>query len=110
MAPKQEKVVSLGSLNQSELVLLANWNKLNASRALTREQLLEMLNTLTPNEQPGPFDRERQVLSDWLKRYWSSVRMQVPKKVCPDCFQCRDIQILDCYTANRANLGGSHGR
>jgi hypothetical protein len=107
MAPKTDKVVSLRDLNQSELVLLANWNGLNASRALPRETLIDMLTNLTPNSEPGPFDKERHDLSEYMKAYWYKLRMQAYKKVCPDCYKCRDLQVLEHYLANRINIGGS---
>ena len=105
MAPNREIEIDLSELNHSELVLLANWNGLNASRALPREELEEMLATLTPNRRPGPFDKVRQELSDWLVKYWARIQMQVPKKVCPNCHECREFQVLDCFAANRENLG-----
>jgi hypothetical protein len=103
MAKLPEKEYTLDSLNHSELVLLANFNGLNASRAAPREVLIDHLQTFTPFEE-RPFDWMREALNTWLVRWWNRLRMQMPKKVCPDCYQCRDAQILDCYSRNRANL------
>ena len=107
MAPRQEVEIDLTELNHSELVLLANWCGLNMSRAVPREAILEALDTLTPNRGTGPFERERKNLNEWLRRWWSVVQMQVSKKVCPDCYRCREIQVLDCYSMNRVNIEGS---
>ena len=105
MAKLPDADYDLDSMNHSELVQLANYNGLNASRAAPREVLIEHLKTFTRFEE-RPFDGMRHDLSQWLQRWWSRLRMQMPKKVCPDCFQCRDAQILDCYSRNRANIEG----
>lgn len=96
---------SLDALNHTELVQLANYNGLNASRAAPREVVIEHLRSFTPFEE-RPFDWMRDAMHKWLVRWWSRLRMQVPKKVCPDCYMCRDAQILDCYSSNRANIEG----
>ena len=90
-------------LNHTELVQLANWNGLKASRAYPRERIIEALENYQPFED-GPFDHWRVKLSKWLHRWWSIVRMQVPKKVCPRCDLCRDAQVLDCYMKNKTNI------
>lgn len=95
----------LDALNHSELVQLANFNGLNASRAAPREVIIEHLVTFTPFEE-RPFDWMRNSLNKWMLRWWKRLRMQMPKKVCPDCYQCRDSQILDCYQRNRKNIEG----
>ena len=106
MVPRKEIVLDLTELNHSELVLLANWNGLNVSRGIPREVIEDLLNSLTPNELESGFDKMRTELSNWLIKYWPRIQMQVPKKVCPHCHECREIQILDCYEANRENVGG----
>jgi hypothetical protein len=106
MAAKPGKEVSLHLMNQSELVTLANYNELNASRAIPQGQLIEMLQSLTPSRDPGPFDKERYELSQYMIRHWDKFQMQVYKKVCPDCYKCRDLQVLEHYLANRVNIGG----
>lgn len=92
------------SLNHSELIALARWNDLPASRGHSREELIQSLQTLTPLEKHNQFDAMRTSMSNWLVRWWDKVRMQVPKKVCPNCFECRDIQILSCYSKNEASI------
>jgi hypothetical protein len=94
----------LEGMNHSELVATARWNDLPASRAFSREELLRSLRTLTPIEKPNPFDAMRTSMSAWLIRWWDKLQMQAAKKVCPNCFECRDIQILDCYTKNEASI------
>lgn len=94
----------LNSLNHSELVLLAKWCGLPASRGFPREVLVQSLETFAPTELPVPLDEKRQQMSEWLQRWWDSFQMQVAKKVCPQCHLCRDLQVLDCYTRNERNI------
>lgn len=101
--------VNLEDLNHSELVALVKWKDLPASPAYSREELLESLRTLRPIERPDPFDAMRASMSAWLNRWWSALRMQVPKKVCPNCRECRDLQVLDCYSKNEASIKKSPG-
>ncbi len=96
--------IDLDDLNNSELVLLAKWCGLPASRAMPRQILKESLETFIPVDVPLPFDDKRKEMKKWLLRWWDSVRMQVPKKVCPNCENCKDLQVLDCYTRNAANI------
>lgn len=100
--PKIE--IDLDMLNHTELVLLAQWCGLPASRAMPRDVLVESLETFTPTEIPVPFDDKRKQLSEWQKRWWHVIRMQVPKKACPNCHLCRDIQVLDCYLHNERSI------
>lgn len=102
--------IDLSELNHSELVLLAKWCDLPASRALPREVLIESLQSFQPVDIPIPFDKKRQEMSNWLKRWWDVVRMQVSKKVCPRCDLCKDLQVLDCYTKNEANINPKRAR
>jgi hypothetical protein len=104
MARLPEIHVDLTVLNHSELVLLAKWCGLPASRGMSREVLIESLETFQPSELPIPFDEKRQLMSEWLKRWWSNIRMQMPKKVCPNCRLCRDLQVLDCYSENEKQI------
>jgi len=96
--------IDLSELNHSELVMLAKWCGLPASRAVPRDLLVESLEAFTPIEAPMPLDEKRKQMSEWMKRWWNVVRMQVPKKVCPDCTKCHDLQVLDCYTRNESNI------
>jgi hypothetical protein len=102
MAKTPRLHVDLQSLNQSELILLAKWNDLPASRAMSREMLIDSLENFHPVDAPMPVDDLRKLVSTWLTRNWDRVRMQLPKKVCPDCFKCRDLQVLNCYTKNES--------
>jgi hypothetical protein len=104
MARLPEIHVDLTVLNHSELVLLAKWSGLPASRGLPREVLIESLETFTPSELPIPFDEKRRQLQEWLERWWNNIRMQMPKKVCPDCSLCKDLQVLDCYSENERQI------
>lgn len=104
MAKLPEFHVDLAVLNHSELVMLAKWCGLPASRGIPREVLIESLETFTPSKLPVPFDKMREQMNEWLKRWWNNLRMQVPKKVCPDCYRCRDLQVLDCYSRNESKI------
>jgi hypothetical protein len=100
MASVPSLSLDLVELNHTELVLLAKWCGLPASRGIPREVLIESLETFKPIDVAIPFDEKRHTLSTWITRNWSIVRMQVPKKVCPKCNLCKDLQVLDCYTVN----------
>jgi hypothetical protein len=102
--------IDLENLNHSELVLLAKWCELPASRAMPREKLIDSLETFKPVEGAVPFQDLAETLSTWLLRWWDRVRMQAAKKVCPKCHKCRDMQVLDCYTRNRANINPKRPR
>jgi hypothetical protein len=108
MATKLPNVeVNLEALNHSELVLLANWCMLGVTRADTREAIIQALETMTPlNTAPAFFD-EADRMSRWIQYHWDVFRMQVGKRVCPNCMECRDLQNLDCYQHNRLNLEGA---
>ncbi len=110
MARIPEVHIDLSDLNHSELVLLAKWCGLPASRAIPREVLMQSLETFDPVDVPIPLDKQRKQMSDWLKRWWDVVRMQVPKKVCPDCMKCSDLQVLDCYSRNESNINPKRAR
>ena len=96
--------IDLGDLNHSELVALANWCGLKANRGIPRAILYEHLQRLIPFAEEDPFDNMREGISHWLKSYWDRFRLQVGKKVCPNCYKCRELQVLDCYMTNRENL------
>jgi len=103
----QEVQVTLDDLNDSEIVLLCHWVGIKASRAWPRPLLIHALENFEPIEVEQPLDDERRKMSQFLQRWWERVRMQVAKKVCPNCFECREMQILDCYTKNKKHIGGS---
>jgi hypothetical protein len=102
--------IDLSELNHTELVLLARWNDLPASRAIPRGVLESSLRTFVPVDVPIPLDDKRKEMSDWLKRWWDMVRMQVAKKVCPACEKCSDLQVVDCYTRNESNINPKRAR
>jgi len=98
--------IDLDELNHSELVLLAEWCGLPASRGVPRRILIKALNEFEPIEIQNPIDKNRLAVSRWLERLWDRVQMQVGKKVCPNCYACRDIQVLECHALNRKQIGG----
>jgi hypothetical protein len=96
--------IDLDDLNHSELVTLASWCGLRANRGMPREVLYEHLQSFKPFKPEDPFDGARGAISSWLNRHWDRFRLQVAKKVCPNCEQCRDLQVLDCYMKNHKHL------
>jgi hypothetical protein len=106
LVKRQEEYPDLDDLNDSELVLLCNWMGIGASRAWPREELLFSLENFEALDIDGPVDEDRGILSDFLKRIWRRIQMQMSKKVCPNCHECRELQVLECYRKNRKHLGG----
>lgn len=96
----------LSELNDSELVLLCQWVGMGASRGWPREVLISTLENFEPVEIDLPYAYEQEILSQFLEKYWKRIRMQVSKKVCPNCSECREMQVLECYGKNRKHLGG----
>jgi hypothetical protein len=96
--------VNFDELNHSELVLLANWNQLGATRANTREEIIQALEIMQPLNTPAAFRDEAERLSAWINLHWNVFQMQVGKRVCPNCDQCSDLQNLECYRLNRSRL------
>ena len=104
----------LNSMNHSELVLMALWVGIKASRAFPREELIQAILKLepfdmTPNadSEKAPMDKQ-EILSGWLKRNWSRVQMSVPKRVCPSCFKCSTSQVLFCFERFRSRMYGGN--
>jgi len=105
MVREQELDIDLSDLNHSELILLARWNGLNASRAVPREEIIEALSTFQPLPYPQPFEEEGKRLSAWMTRWWKDkLRMQAEKKVCPRCRFCQEAQVILCFNVNRHNI------
>jgi hypothetical protein len=98
--------IDLDMVNHTELVRLCQWMDIPATRGIPREVLVQALETFTDPEIPNPFDECRQQVSQFLERYWDRIRMQAQKKVCPDCFLCRDLQALECFNMNKKSLRG----
>ena len=103
---KSDSDVNLNDLNDSELVLLCSWLGIRASRAWPRDLLIYSLENFEPVDIPQPFDEERTKMSGFLKMHWDRFRLQVDKKVCPNCFECREMQIMSCFNKNRRRIGG----
>ena len=61
--------MELEDLNHSELVALANWCGLNASRGIPRSVLYDHLRRFIPFREETPFDRMRVDVSSWIKGY-----------------------------------------
>lgn len=98
--------IDLNDLNDSELVVLCNWVDIRASRAWPRDLLIWSLENFEPIDIEQPFDTERERMSEFLKLYWDRFRLQVDKKVCPNCFECRELQIMACYNKNKRRIEG----
>ena len=106
--PRQPEIpkVELHELNDSELAALCSWVGIKASRAWPRWLLVQSLEQFVDYEVPNPLVARRAKVSGWLMRYWDRIRMQMRKKVCPACENCRDLQALECYDLNRKNIEG----
>ena len=96
----------LNEMNQSELVALCQWIGIKASRAWPREFLTRALENFETYELPDPIGERHTRMSTWLKKYWDRAQMQAKKKSCPNCEYCRDMQVLECYYANKKNIEG----
>lgn len=96
--------IDLTELNHSELVVLAKWCGLPASRAFPREDLINSLETFIPIDLPLPIVDVRNALMGWLNRWISKLRMQFGKKVCPACNNCRELQVLACFKRNESQI------
>jgi len=110
MARYPDNPIDLTALNHSELVVLAKWCGLPASRGISREALIESLETYNPTNLPIPFSEKGKQLSEWIQRHWDNLRMQMPKKICPNCRLCSDLQVLDCYSRNERQFKASPTR
>ena len=98
--------IDLDELNDTELVALCNWVGIRASRAWPRGLLIESLETFEPIDIDQPLDVERGRMGNYLRMYWDRYRLQVDKKVCPNCFECSELQILSCYNKNKKRIEG----
>lgn len=98
--------IDLDQLNDSELVRLCQWVGIEASRSWPRKLLVHTLENFEASDFEDPIDKYRYRLSEWLKMHWKRIRMQMDKKVCPDCYLCRDLQVLECYNDNRRKIEG----
>jgi len=98
--------IDLNDLNDSELVALCNWVDIRASRAWPRDLLIWSLENFEPVDIAQPFDVERGRMKAYLKMYWDRYQLQVDKKVCPNCFDCSELQILSCYNKNKKRIEG----
>jgi len=98
--------IDLNEINQSELVALCKWVGVPASRGWPRDLLIEALECFSPQDIPDPLDLYRDKVSGLLNRYWERIKMQVQKKVCPNCENCRDLQVLACFNKNRHHIEG----
>ena len=99
-----EEEVDLSELNHTELVQLAQWLGLPASRGVPRDDLILSIENLSPLAFTSSTEEMRTKLMSWLTRHWEKIQMQAAKKVCPRCNLCRDAQVLECYTKNRRYL------
>lgn len=103
---KGEVEFDLNHLNHSELVALAWWIDIQASRAVPREMLIHAIENFVGISFADSVRVKGEKLSAWLGRYWEQIQMQAKKRVCPDCRLCRDAQVLECYELNKSKFGG----
>lgn len=99
--------IDLQSVNSSELVALCRWVGIkSASRGWSRDLLIEALESFQDFEVDDPIDPYRKMMREFLLRYWERVQMQAPKKTCPECYNCRDLQVMECFNRNRTAIMG----
>jgi hypothetical protein len=99
----KEEDLDLDQVNRSELVEICHWAGIaSASRAWPRELLVQSLKEFNDPDITNPIDLKREKMEVFQQKYWDRIRMQAPKKVCPKCHECRDLQVLACYDLNRA--------
>lgn len=98
--------IDLGRVNHSELTRLCQWVGIPASRGIPRGVLIQMLENFESLDIANPIDEDRKVVSQFLHKYWDRIRMQAQKRVCPNCFLCQDIQVLECFNMNKKSLKG----
>ena len=101
-----EVELDLNDLNHSELVAMARWMDMKASRGIPRDVLIHAIENLVGVDYQDSVRVKGEKLSAWLNRYWEVFQLQVKKKVCPDCHLCRDAQVLECYELNKRKFGG----
>jgi hypothetical protein len=102
MKIKEEGFV-LSELNHTELVGLARWIGIkNVTRGWPRELILQCIEGLNDPDIKNPVDVRRRKMEVFQQKYWDRIRMQAPKKVCPRCGECRDLQVIACYDLNRS--------
>lgn len=98
----KEESFDLDEVNHSELVEMAKWSGIKANKGWPRQVLIECIKSFNDPDIPNPMDAKRQKMEVFQKKYWDRIRMQAPKKVCPKCSECRDLQVLACYDLNRS--------
>jgi len=97
--------VDFDEINHTELVKLCHWVGMpNVSRAIPRDMIIQTLEQLDVIDIHNPVDKKREELSNWMKRYWSVLEMQVRKSECPDCTLCGDLQVVECHTDNKKHF------
>jgi hypothetical protein len=131
MVTKGQEEIVLEDMNHTELVFLAKWLGIRASRAIPREGIIWAITNLTPMSRKRKSDEKKKddkkniklkddglpdmmdtieskqiTLSTWLKQYWDRFEMQSNKRACPNCLGCSDIQALSCYELNKSQFGG----
>lgn len=96
--------MALDDLNLSELVLLAQETNDKAHRGLGREVLTKLALGEDVAIQERQIDKTRLTIMEFVDAHWDQVR---PLLSCPAktrdpraCFQCTDIQVLECATSN----------
>lgn len=101
----------LSRMNMTELVELAQETNPEAHRGLSRE-VLEQIIANPPEQGPTlpekPINKYRLRIMSFVLDHWEQVK---PMLTCPAksgdpraCFQCTDIQVVECVTTNRDNI------
>ena len=95
----------LDELNRTELLAIARHNEIpGAGPSVPRSVLMEALRCMKRIPSEPEVDSVRRRYSKWLTANWNIVRSQLPKDVCPDCFQCCDLQVMACFLRDQHQL------
>jgi hypothetical protein len=92
-------------MNHTELLTIAQRLEMpGVTAAISREVLIEALQTLSGVSVHSPLELIKLKQSKWLRRYWKSLQVQAPKDCCPNCPGCPDVQAALCYSRNKDQM------
>ncbi len=102
--------MGLDDLNMSELVLLAQDHEPEAHRGLDREVLVAIIVGESVPLPTRQINKVRLRVMDYVIEHWTQLK---PLLSCPArtkdpraCFQCTDVQVVECALENKETLFG----
>ena len=97
--------MDLDELNITELLQLAQEENPNAHRGVSRDILVRIINGEEISLPPRKVDKTRLQIMEYINTYWAQVKPLV--QGCPArtqdpraCFQCSDVQVVECALTN----------